>query len=364
MGFVLVSWRPDAPAGMERAVAACANGLTQIGHRAVIVTADPTAPDTYSTAPVITLKTLAVPSPCDDDTLRAALDAAGEQLHAELACVFAAHQVDAVVYVDALWGLGRVMPTGGPARRVLAAHVIGPDIDLTPALARAETVIAPSAVVLRQAAARGHDTTGWHVVPNALLTDGHPPPTTRRRWLREHGPIRVLARPAPEKGVEELLATAAANAPLAHRTEIALCGAGFETTPGSQHRLLSACRTLAAASGVTITPGLPWSRVPGWLAGAAAVIVPSLAETFGLVALEAMAGGTPVVAFDIDNLPHLIGPGGRLVARRCGHTGLWRAAEEILAEPVRYEATSRAGYYRARDYRPAQIAELLVKVVS
>lgn len=89
-----------------------------------------------------------------------------------------------------------------------------------------------------------------------------------------------------------------------------------------------------------------WNQVPAWLAGSAVVIVPSLAETFSLVALEAMAGGTPVVAFEVDNLPALIGHGGTLVPPEHGHLGLWRAARELLA------------------YRPAHIAGLLVKVVS
>lgn len=39
------------------------------------------------------------------------------------------------------------------------------------------------------------------------------------------------------------------------------------------------------------------------------VIVPSTRETFGLVALEAMSVGTPVVSYAIDNLPNLIGTG-------------------------------------------------------
>ena len=111
-------------------------------------------------------------------------------------------------------------------------------------------------------------------------------------------------------------------------------------------------------------PGLPWERVPGWLAGASLVIVPSLAETFGLVALEAMAAATPVIAFDIDNLPALIGGGGSLVAREHGHHGLWCAAEELLGDPLRSAQASRAAYDQAQDYRPAHVADLLVKVVG
>ena len=47
VAFVLASWRPDVPAGMERAVAAHAAALADVGHNAIIVTADPAAPPTY-----------------------------------------------------------------------------------------------------------------------------------------------------------------------------------------------------------------------------------------------------------------------------------------------------------------------------
>jgi glycosyltransferase involved in cell wall biosynthesis len=151
---------------------------------------------------------------------------------------------------------------------------------------------------------------------------------------------------------------------LTHRVQVALCAAGFEAAPRSQQRLLDTCRDLAARIGTTILPGLPWNQVPTWLAESAVVIVPSLAETFGLVALKAMASGTPVVAFDIDNLPALIGDGGLLVPREHGQLGLWRAAGELLVDPVGYEQASRASAWQARDYRPAHIAGLLVKVVS
>lgn len=48
----------------------------------------------------------------------------------------------------------------------------------------------------------------------------------------------------------------------------------------------------------------------------------------------------------------------------CDASSRTRFGEHDASGPVRYEQTSRAGYYRARDYRPAHIADLLVKVVS
>lgn len=362
VAFVLVSWRPDAPAGMEKAVAAAAVGLAAAGHQAMIITADRSAPDTFRGVPVAVLQTLAIPDPCGDKELRAAIDTAGAKLRDELLSILAAHAVNAAVYVDGLWGLGRVMPTDGNVRRVLAIHVVGHREDMTTALERAEIVVAPSPVVLKQATTSGYDTSAWRVVPNALLDDA-PPAGTDRRWLREHGPIRILARLGPEKGVEELL-DALVGVRLLHRVEVAVQPAGFESSAGSQVRLLDACRLLAQRTGAALLPGLPWHQVPTWLAGSAAVIVPSLAETFGLVALEAMAGGSPVVAFDVGNLPTLIGAGGCVVAREEGHLGLWCAAQKLLEDLVLYERTSRAGYYQSRDYRPAHIADLLVKVVS
>jgi len=107
-----------------------------------------------------------------------------------------------------------------------------------------------------------------------------------------------------------------------------------------------------------------WVDVPRWLGGAALVVVPSLRETFGLVALEAMAAGTPVIAYNVDNLSDLVGEGGIVVPVAEGPAGLWRAAQDLLKDPVAYETTSRAGYYRSRDYRPAHVADQLLKVVS
>ncbi|WFE27693.1 glycosyltransferase family 4 protein [Solwaraspora sp. WMMD791] len=363
VAFILASWRPDAPAGMERAVAGTVTGLTASGHRAVIITADRTAPPRYAAAPVVTLDNLRIPHPCDDDSLRHAITAAETPIRAELTRTFAAHQVEIAVYVDSLWGLGRVMPTTDTPRRILCMHVVGHKTDLAAALPRAHTVIAPSDIVLRRATANGYDTSCWRVVPNPLLTDQPPASEFRRRLLRREGPIRVVARLGPEKGVTQLLALAS-DRPSGYAVEIALAAAGFEVSTGGQSQLLSEARRLAAGAGVQLRPGLRWAEVSAWLAAASVCIVPSLAETFGLVALEAMSVGTPVIALDVDHLPTLIGDGGVIVRQASGHAGLWRAADQLLHDPVRYERISRVGYYRARDYRPAHIAGQLLKVVS
>ncbi|MFI5497322.1 glycosyltransferase family 4 protein [Actinoplanes sp. NPDC051859] len=364
VAFILVSWTPDAPAGMERATAAAAVALTQAGHRAVIISAAVTEPGLYGGVQVMPLLTLPVTLPCDDRTLRTLLERHAGWIRAELVGLYRDLAVDAAVYVDALWGLGRIAPTRSPARRILAAHVVGHDTDLHAALDRQpDAVIAPSETVRVEAAARGYPADSWRIVPNTLLVEHPPRSELVRGQLRRSGPVRVLARLSPVKGVTaEFIHTAPdLNRPI----EVALAHAGFEDTTGEQHQLALQCRTAADHNpNITLRGGMSWLAVPAWLAEAALVIVPSHRESFGLVALEAMSVGTPVVGYAVDNLPHLVGDGGSLVPLSEGPAGLWRAVRDLLDDPVRYEATSRAADYRTRDYRPALCADQLLKVVS
>ena len=360
--FVLASYRPDEPAGMERAVAAMASGLRQLGHQAVIITAAPQPrPDPH----VITLTRLPVAFPCDDATLRDAIRSAGPALAREIKATLTEHQADVVVYVDALWGLGILAgEVGHPARRVLAVHVVGHDTDLRTALAVAHRVIVPSESVLIEARDRGYRVDAWRVVPNPLLIDpgGTSPGREQREHLRRHGPVRAVARLGAEKGVTGLLAAA----PLVpgRQTEVVLAGAGFEATPGSQGALLAECRALAQASGAVLVPALAWRQVPGFLAGAAVTVVPSVRETFGNLALESLSAATPVIAHATGNLPALIGAdAGILVPPGAGPGGLRDAARDLLADPVRYHLACGAAYCRSRNYRSADVAQTFLKAV-
>lgn len=65
--------------------------------------------------------------------------------------------------------------------------------------------------------------------------------------------------------------------------------------------------------GVQLLGRVDAAMMPGLVAGAAAVVVPSLYEGFGLPALEGMAAGAPVVAANTSSLPEVVGDAGLLV---------------------------------------------------
>ena len=83
--------------------------------------------------------------------------------------------------------------------------------------------------------------------------------------------------------------------------------------------------------------------------GADLVLVPSRYEGFGLPALEAMASGAPLVAYDNSSLPEVVGDGGLLVADG-DVAALAQAARSVLTEPARRRRAPRAGPAQAAGF--------------
>ena len=88
--------------------------------------------------------------------------------------------------------------------------------------------------------------------------------------------------------------------------------------------------------------------MPGLIAGAQVVVIPSLYEGFGLPAIEAMAAGTPVVAADTSALAEVVGGAGILAAPT--PSGIADAVLGALTDPVAAEQFRSAGRVRAAEY--------------
>ncbi|MGQ0774655.1 MAG: glycosyltransferase family 4 protein [Pseudonocardiales bacterium] len=357
IGLVFAPYRLDEPAGIERSIAALADGLEALSHDVTIIAAGPTQhPDDSR---VVRLRSLCLPSLLHPDAFRVAL-AAASGLTAELDAIGIQRRFDIVCWMDSLWGLGFLGRPAAP-RTGLMVHVLtGCESQIGAALRQCpDVVLVPSETVVEQAVDCGLSCERWRVVPNALLLTGSPvaePPRDVREILRREGPVRVLARFAPDKGVVPLLQQIPAwwQRPI----EAALAEASFEYYPGMHAELWRSYRATADDSPVVrIVPPQRWVQVRPFLAEAAVVIVPSLAESFGLVALEALSVGTPVVAFAVGNLPSLVGGAGVLVPTADGPLGLWLAADRLLADPDAYQAAAAEGPPRTGPFMPTVVAQ-------
>lgn len=366
IAFCLLTFRPNHPSGIERSIAALITGLCQLGHTALVITGGSADPDDGAEPDLIGLESVKLPRPALNSDVVAAL-ADPEPVVAEVGDILVRHRVDVACWADTLWGLGYLDPAPPGVRTALMVHKIRPASDERwhCGLAAADVVCAASDYLIAEGAAAGWETSGWAVVPNALLTV--PPPVTsgRREQLRRAGPVRIVSRVEPAKGLAELLE---AMPPDWDRPiELVLAEADFEFWAGMQRDVIAACRTQAARrpEQIRILPALGWREVPPFLAGAAATIISSTEpETFCHTAAEALSVGTPVIGFDHGNVPAMAGPAGRAVPLADGAAALWETLRELLADHAAYHAASRAAPGRTTAFTPATAAAALLAATT
>lgn len=140
-----------------------------------------------------------------------------------------------------------------------------------------------------------------HVRHNAVVDGEH-----RTGPAGASAPIVAAGRLDPSKGYDVLVRAASL---LPGRRRIVIMGEGGER---------DALSALAGELGVDLElPGtVPHAEIRSHMAGAAVVAVPSRAEAFGLVAIEGLAAGVPVVASRVGGLAEVVRDevSGRLVA--------------------------------------------------
>jgi glycosyltransferase involved in cell wall biosynthesis len=361
IAFVLLTYAPDAPAGLERSTAALIAGLRELGHQVVVVTA---AAGSAGGAGLITVP-VSVPDPAtEDDLLRALADPS--PVAGQVRAILRDRDIDVVCWADTSWGLGYLAPAPPGVRTVLKIAVLRTDPLFRQALARhPDAVITNSDFLIGQAAAAGFDTAAWRAVPNALLTAATPPGPERREELRRTGPVRIAARAEPHKGLRELIEAIPDD--LGRPADIALAAAGFEYWPGMQEEVIRECRDAArsAPGEVRILPALKWGQVPEFLAGAAATIISTTSpETWCNAAAEALSAGTPVIAYDFGHVPVLTGTAGIMVPPAEPAAALWDAATTLLADRAAYHLAARSAPGRVRGHTPAASARAFLAAVS
>jgi glycogen(starch) synthase len=141
------------------------------------------------------------------------------------------------------------------------------------------------------------------IMPNAVPL-GHFRPAPADARVKDQ--LVFVGRRKETKGIEVLLrATAIARAT---RPSITLRLLGRAPDDATEERWRSLGRELGIEDIVAFEDAVDRTTIAAALAGASLFVHPSPRETFGVVAVEALASGTPVVATDSGGVTEILGP--------------------------------------------------------
>ncbi|MEU4835983.1 glycosyltransferase [Streptosporangium sp. NPDC023615] len=209
----------------------------------------------------------------------------------------------------------------------------------------ADAVIATCADEVAELRAMGVPEEGVTVVPCGVDLDRFRParPVTGRA-----GTCRVLSigRLVPRKGVDTVIAALKELAGEVPGVELVIAGG----SPGDEEWLR--LRSLAAARGlsgrVRLVGSVGREEVPALMRSADVVVSVPWYEPFGMVPLEAMACGVPVVASAVGGHLDTVAGCGLLVPPR-DPAALAGALRDLFASPGRRRAMGEAGVRRTRE---------------
>ncbi|HEU5386935.1 MAG TPA: D-inositol-3-phosphate glycosyltransferase [Streptosporangiaceae bacterium] len=212
------------------------------------------------------------------------------------------------------------------------------------------------------------------VSPGADLSLFRPVPDTatvrRGLGLPPDAVVLVFAgRIQPLKGPDVALRAAASllrlSPALAERLVVVFVGGPSGSEVGAPGRLGALASSLGIAGHVRFEPPCTQRELADWYRAATMVLVPSHSESFGLVALEAQACGTPVVAAAV---------GGLRTAVRDGFSGVlvdghdpeaWaRVLAGLASSPLRLAEFSRGAVAHASGFGWPATADRLVEVYT
>ncbi len=178
------------------------------------------------------------------------------------------------------------------------------------------------------------------------------------------GPVLLfVGRIQPLKGADVAIETAAR---LGGDTVLLVVGGPSGPEGEAECRRLAALAEARSVSDrVRFVSPQPHGRLAAYYRAADICLVPSRTESFGLVALEAAACGTPVVAAAVGGLQTLVDDGvsGFLVAGRDADAFARRAAE-LLADPRRAAQMGQAATAGTRRYSWSMTAARLRRLYA
>jgi glycosyltransferase involved in cell wall biosynthesis len=175
-------------------------------------------------------------------------------------------------------------------------------------------------------------------------------------WQDETVLISV-GRLAPEKNWDTLVrafAKVAADHPV---LRLVLIGDG-----PAKDGLQELATELGVAEQVTFMGAVPFEKIPAYLKAADAFTFASVTETQGLVTIEAMAAGLPVVAVDGSGTRDIIEDGKQGFLVENDPEALGEGIKKLLADPHRIKRISNNALKKAKLYDIEQLGKQLITV--
>jgi D-inositol-3-phosphate glycosyltransferase len=152
---------------------------------------------------------------------------------------------------------------------------------------------------------------------------------------------------------------------LAGRLCVALVGGPSGPGRADPYHLTELSAALGISRVVRLEPPCPQHELAEWYRAATVVMVPSYSESFGLVAVEAQACGTPVIAASVGGLRTAVrdGVSGILVD---GHApaSYARAVRELLTQPARLARLSAGAREHASRFGWGTTVDALLRVYT
>jgi D-inositol-3-phosphate glycosyltransferase len=173
--------------------------------------------------------------------------------------------------------------------------------------------------------------------------------------------VLYVGRFAPLKGVDRLVAAVSALRPRFPKLQLLIVG-GDGPRAGSSRALTALAARLGIADAVTFKGRIEHQDLPPYYSAADLLAMPSYYESFGLVVLEALACGTPVVATPVGVAPAVIREGvtGTLVAG-ADPRDIAEGIARILGQPAVRRPDAASVRAAVQDYGWPRVARVVAE---
>lgn len=245
---------------------------------------------------------------------------------------------------------------------------------------RALALRADSPLIRDLAVARGADPRKVVAIPYNITADSFPPPGVSLAELRRQSRAMVVARHGldpqrpiilslnrlhPFKGIAYLVEAVPHARARGLRPQVLIVGPSRSTPRFGDYGTYLSRRAveLGVADDVLLVGGVPHHESLAYLAAADIAVVPSVAESFSRVVIEAAAVGTPpVVTRTTGASAYVAEQQAGLLVEPCSGAAIAAALATLLADPAAWETCSRRAAAMASAFSSARIAADLLQL--